>query len=154
MTTLPSDICSSDPRIITAFKAVHSAITYEDGSRLSWLAQVELIRLYRSVESIVKFERQNGLMHRQHGRTDTSVALDICTAAQEQVSKSQLHKYKRFARRWEEFTGPSPLLLLIYSDSLEAVVYILPHPRGYSVLTVSKKWLQEKRHENFKVVSY
>ena len=34
-TTLLSDIYSSNLRIITTFKAVHSVITYKDGSRLS-----------------------------------------------------------------------------------------------------------------------
>ena len=67
-------------------------------------------------------------MHRKHGRTDTSVALDLCTAAQEQPLRSQLYEYKRLARRWEEFAGPSPLLLLIYSDSLKAVSSVCPPP--------------------------
>ncbi|KAK3685897.1 hypothetical protein B0T22DRAFT_234333 [Podospora appendiculata] len=80
-TTFPSDICSSDPRIIAALKAAHSAIAYKDGSRLSLLAYLELIRVCRSVEGIIKFERQNGLMHREHGRTDASVALDIYITA-------------------------------------------------------------------------
>ncbi|KAK3370953.1 hypothetical protein B0T24DRAFT_486797, partial [Lasiosphaeria ovina] len=121
-TTLPSGICSSDPRILAVFKAVHSAIAYKDGSRLSWLAHVELIRVCRFIENIIKFERQSGLMHRKHGRTDASIALDIYKTSQAEPSRSQLHEYKRFARRWEEFAGPSPFLLLIYSDSVEAIV--------------------------------
>ena len=112
-------------RILAAFKAVDGAIAGNgDHPLLSRLAHVQLVRVFRSLSSVIKSERQGGLIQRSPGYGDTSVAIDLYSNAQGKVSRGQLLERKRAARRWAVLAGPSPFLLLIYSDTAEAIVYV------------------------------
>ncbi|EGU82789.1 hypothetical protein FOXB_06696 [Fusarium oxysporum f. sp. conglutinans Fo5176] len=83
-TMLPTFINSSHPCIIAAFKAVDSIICGDEGTHLlRRLAYIELMRLFASLEAIIKYERETGRISREPGYGNASLALDIYMSAQE-----------------------------------------------------------------------
>ena len=110
--------------MLSAFRAVDTAISNEH--ILSRLAHVQLVRLFHSVETAVKSERQKGLVHGKPGYGNASIAIDIYQSAQHALSRrGQFLERRRAARRWAQLAGPYPLLLLIYSGATEAIVFVL-----------------------------
>lgn len=75
--TLPNGITSTDPRIITAFKAVDNVICGQGTNTLRRLANVHLIRLFASLEAIIKTDRDVGRIHRGPHHRDDHVPMDI-----------------------------------------------------------------------------
>ncbi|KAH8747645.1 hypothetical protein F5883DRAFT_437101 [Diaporthe sp. PMI_573] len=136
--TLPNDIQSTDPRIINAFKAVDSVICGKANNMLRRLANVHLIRLFGSLEAIMKIERDTGRIHREPYYRDDHVAMDIYISAQETHSNTNelrlkiRRSRKRFSKRWSILAKASPLFVLVYSDAAESIVYV-PPPVRYSI---------------------
>lgn len=130
VTTLPSDIRSSDTRIINAFKAVDSIICGKATTyRLRRLAYVQLTRIFTILEYSIKSERESKQVHREPCRRDASVALDIYMMAQEDCGspsalRRALQERKRTSRSWNDMAGPSPLFTMMYSEAAEQIVYV------------------------------
>lgn len=102
---------------------------YQGTSLLRRLAYVQLMRLFKSVEAVVKSERQKGL-HQFVGYGNTSVAIDIYISAQESSpgpkSRSEIVEQRgRIGNRAVAMSGPSPLFLLIYSHTAESILYVV-----------------------------
>jgi hypothetical protein len=131
-TTLPSFINSSHPCIITAFKAADSIICGDQGTHLlRRLAYIQLMRLFTSLEAIIKYERWTGRISQEPGYGNASLALDIYMSAQESHShpddlRRELRERKRAGRSWEDLAKLSPLLSMIYLEAAEPVVYGCP----------------------------
>ena len=128
-TTLPGDVASSDSRIIAAFKAVDRIICGQEGTYLlRRLAHVQLMRIFTTLESIIRSERETGRVPREPCYRDASVAVDIYMNAQEDRShpealRRELKERKRAGRSWSVLAGPSPLFTMIYSEAAEPIVY-------------------------------
>ncbi|KAK3367305.1 hypothetical protein B0T24DRAFT_534055, partial [Lasiosphaeria ovina] len=101
--TLPTNITSTDPRIIAAFKAMDSVIYRQGTIMLRRLANVHLIRLFGSLEAIIKFERNIRRIHREPYYRDDHIAMDIYLSAQESHSNTndlrRKLSRKRFSKR-------------------------------------------------------
>ncbi|EXL41496.1 hypothetical protein FOCG_16300 [Fusarium oxysporum f. sp. radicis-lycopersici 26381] len=127
-TMLPTFINSSHPCIIAAFKAVDSIICGDEGTHLlRRLAYIELMRLFASLEAIIKYERETGRISREPGYGNASLALDIYMSAQESHPhpndvRRELRERKRAGRSWEDLAKLSPLLSMIYLEAAEPVV--------------------------------
>ncbi|KAM7182935.1 hypothetical protein V8F33_013920 [Rhypophila sp. PSN 637] len=127
-TTLPSIIPSSDPQYITAFKAVGSVIAGEQTTYLLLrLAHVQEMRLFDCLRAKIRSERVQGL-HRHSGVGDVTIAINIYKSAQEKYPDIQdldgfVRERRRTGRRLVEFSGRSPLFLLLYSAVLEKVIH-------------------------------
>ena len=134
-TTVPGDLVSSDPCIISAFKAVDRIICGKEGTHLlRRLAYVRLMRIFATLESIIKSERENGRAPREPCYRDATIAIDIYMKAQEDRShpdalRRELKERKRAGRSWSDLAGPSPLFTMIYSDAAESIVYGITRPR-------------------------
>jgi hypothetical protein len=130
--TLPEDIQSTDPRIMTAFKAVDSVIRGQGINALQRLAHVQLLRLFDLLEAIVKTDRVTGRIHRERHYRDHHVAMDIYMSAQEAHSNTNDLRTKirtcrkRLSNRWSVLAKASPLFVLVYSDAAESIVYVPP----------------------------
>ncbi|KAK4113069.1 hypothetical protein N656DRAFT_640995 [Canariomyces notabilis] len=126
--TLPNGITSTDPRIITAFKAVDSVLCGRGNTMLQRLANVHLMRLFGSLEAIIKSDRHNGRIHREPYYRDAHIAMDIYLSAQETHSNTDELRCKlrrgrkRFSKRWSYLATVSPLFVLVYSDAAELIV--------------------------------
>lgn len=127
-TFVPINASSSSPYIIRAFKILDSVICGEQSSHLlRRLAYVQLTRLLIVLEDIIRFERESGQMIRGHYYRDGCIALDIYMSAQGDTSdpddlRRKVRKRKRSGRTWEGLCKPSPLLVLMYSDSAEQIM--------------------------------
>ena len=80
-TTLPVDITSADPRIMVTFQTVDSIICGQGTDLLRRLANFQLTRFFKSLEVIIKADRNNGRIHRVPYR-DAKIAMDIYLGAQ------------------------------------------------------------------------
>jgi hypothetical protein len=127
-TMLPDDVTSSDSRIIAAFKAVDKVICGQEGTHLlRRLAYVQLMRIFTTLESIIRSERETGRVLRAPCYRDASVAVDIYMRAQEDRShpddlRRELKERKRAGRSWSDLAGPFPLFTMIYSEAAEPIV--------------------------------
>jgi len=80
-TAIPSNIASSDPHIITAFRLLDEARTGRDSTR-SRLAYIQLMRAFESLEGIVASDRENGrLLSRCSGYRNASIAINVYISA-------------------------------------------------------------------------
>ena len=127
-TILPTNVASSDARVIAAFRAVDRAISGTQSTyALRWLAYVQLIALYDSLKLVVRAERENGKAHQERGDRDINAVIDIYENAQRPSdrprSRDMILEYRRTGKRVKSLAGPSPLFLLIYSDEAETVMY-------------------------------
>ncbi|CAH0020151.1 unnamed protein product [Clonostachys rhizophaga] len=127
-TTMPDNLRSSDPRIIAAFEIVDRVIRGQDGTYLlRRLAYVQLMRMFTTLESIIRAERESGQVPREPFYRDATIAIDIYMQAQEDCShpddlRREVKERKRASRSWSSLSGPSPLFTMIYSDAAEAIV--------------------------------
>jgi len=122
-TTMPENIASSDPYIITAFRYLDEARIGKDSTR-SRLAYIRLIHVFELLEEIVASDRENGrLRNRDSGYRNASVAIDVYISAQQQtnISRQEVIERKRIARHWRILAEPSPIFVLIYSEVAEGV---------------------------------
>ena len=131
-TTLPSNITSSDTAIATAFRAVDSVICERQGTYLlRRLAYIQLMRLFASLKDIIQSDRENGLIRLEPSERVASIAMKIYLSTQEKYSntgnlRNELKERKRSGRSWTDLARPSPLFVLMYSDSAETIVYVKP----------------------------
>jgi hypothetical protein len=130
-TTLPTDIASSNPLIISAFQAVDRVICGQGPKLLQRLAYIQLNRLFISLEAIVKSDREHWRIARKPCYRDATIAIDIYMSAQPGHSNTdclrrELKERKRRARIWSDLARPSPLLVLIYSEAAETIMYAFP----------------------------
>ncbi|KAH8747637.1 hypothetical protein F5883DRAFT_437035 [Diaporthe sp. PMI_573] len=115
--TIPEDIQSTDPRIISAFKAVDSVICGQGINALQRLAHVQLLRLFDLLEAIVKTDRVTGRIHRERHYQDHHIAMDIYMSAQEAHSNTNYLRTKirtcrkRLSKRWSVLARASPLFV-------------------------------------------
>lgn len=127
-TTPPDGLNSADVRFVQAFRNIDNAITGPGGNKLlSRLAYLQLMRLSDSLEEIVRSEREYG-SGRQSGRGDASYVIEIYKKAQEHTGvdakklAALFRERRRIGRQWQRLAGPSPLLLLVYSNYAETIV--------------------------------
>lgn len=131
-TTLPCDIPSADPRIISAFKKVDEVIEGQRGTYLMRrLAFVQLVRVFKSVEASIASDRKEGRSRRKPRYRDASVAIDIYMGAQDgyqgkRATRQDLLERKRAGKSWFELSGPCPLLVLVYSEAAEPIMSVSP----------------------------
>ena len=75
-TTLLNGITSADYRIITTFRTVDTIICGRGTSLLQRLANIQLMRLLKSLEDIIKSDRDSRQVHREPYHRDANTAMD------------------------------------------------------------------------------
>ncbi|KAF5228230.1 hypothetical protein FANTH_14551 [Fusarium anthophilum] len=142
-TSLPNFINSSHHSIITAFKAVDNVICGTQGTYLlRRLAYVQLMRLFTSLEALIKSERESGKAVRKQGCGDASIAIDIYMSAQQSHQhpddlRRELKERKRAGKIWRDLSGPSPLFTMVYSHASESIMYEQHHLSHIAVITLT-----------------
>lgn len=121
-TTLPPNITCRDHRILEAFGALNAAI--EGGGAFSRVAYIQLAKIFITTQKIIENDRQNGQIDPQKGRGNASVAIDIYLRAPGTPSggRKYILKRLRISKRWYDFGGPLPLLVICYSDRVESIM--------------------------------
>ncbi|KAK7954407.1 hypothetical protein PG988_015101 [Apiospora saccharicola] len=122
-TTLPSDIDTSDGRVTTIFQTLDTLISGTQGKYISRLAHVQLLRVFDSLEDLVAAGRSSGSVRAKHGLTNLSIAIDLYQDAQTtRASRCRLHEKRRAIKRYAVLAGPSPIILLLYTDIADKIV--------------------------------
>ncbi|TLD03800.1 uncharacterized protein PgNI_11624 [Pyricularia grisea] len=117
---LPEIISNLNPRIPVVFIVMDHVIN--GGSYLlSRLAWVELFRLIKSVEGIMKNERRLDFVKRTPGYGNANIVANIymrfyC------CFKRVAYEHKRKAKRWTQLAGPLPLLLLAFFTAANSIM--------------------------------
>ena len=129
-TILLTNIISSDPIITTIFRAIDSIIYNQRGIYLlRRLAYVQLIRLFISLEAIIKNDKENREIYLEPGQRITNITINIYLYSQEGSSnirniRDKLKERKRSGRSQTNLVRPSPLFILIYSDIAKIITYV------------------------------
>ncbi len=123
-TSLPGDISSSDPFVLTTFHLLDSMMDGGESIR-SRFAHLQLLRAFKTLEEILDRERQNQPITRKRGLRNSSVALAIYGRAHPTVkSRRDLSQRKQAAECWRTPEGPSPFFLVLYSESTDAIAWV------------------------------
>ena len=127
-TTLPTNIASSDPRIVTAFKELDSIICGRDSTRiLQRLAYIQLLRVFEFLERIIGSDHRNGVVKLRPGYGCSSVAVEIYMSSQGRpTAKNTLLERARFARRLRDISVQPPFFLVIYTNVAETIAFVVP----------------------------
>ena len=132
-TALPEGTTSSDPRIIFAFKALDRLFDSESDIYIVRMAYIQLGRLLRRLETMIKSERQAGILHRERRYPDSSISIDMYMSAKEPVKhmgrvRQNLIERRAISMRWVILVGSTPFLSLIFSETAETIMYVRPSP--------------------------
>ena len=128
-TTWPANKVVSDDFVISAFRALESAITKKDYPPvIPRFAYVQLVNFFECLEKKIDIARHQSLFPSESGKGNATKAIELYLQAHEGAGRSPsglrriLKKQKRIGNRWKGLTTPSTFLLLMYSDKAEAIV--------------------------------
>lgn len=151
--TLSADITRTDPRIAAAFKAVDDVITGKEGTYLlRRLAFIQLMRIFVTLESIIRHERDKAQVERSPCYRASSVAMDLYVSCQEsdlRNTRDKLKERKRTGRSWVQLAGPSPFLALLYSEAAEPILFVLRCVRFLQHADHTQKGFQKDRPSKY-----
>ncbi|KJZ70481.1 hypothetical protein HIM_10110 [Hirsutella minnesotensis 3608] len=95
---------------------------------------VQLSRFLDSLEQRIRLDREKGRIYADQNRSDATIAIDRYLDAQGYCIDDSLHRdtpleHKRIGDLWKRLSGPSDLLLSIFSDNADSCVCasLLPH---------------------------
>ena len=128
-TALLEGTTSSDPRIICAFKTLDRLFDSESDVYVVRMAYIQLGRLLHRLETMIKSERQAGILHRERRYPDSSISIDMYMSAKEPVRhvgqvRKHLVERRAISMRWSILVGSTPFLSLIFSDTAENIMYV------------------------------
>ncbi|KAK8036670.1 hypothetical protein PG993_008653 [Apiospora rasikravindrae] len=109
--------------VTTTFQTLDTLISGTQGKYISRLAHVQLLRVFDSLEDLVAADRSSGSVRAKHGLTNLSIAIDLYQDAQTtRASRCRLHEKRRAIKRYAVLAGPSPIILLLYTDIVDKIV--------------------------------
>lgn len=125
--SLAPDIKCTDVAVRSAFEFLDRVITGDAHALVKRLAYVQLTSLLRLVQEIIAVDRQNRLIRPKYGKPNVSVSIDIYLSIYEEgFPRSAILRRVRRAKRWTDLAGPSPLLLLTFSEEAEKIMFASP----------------------------
>ncbi|KAK8029426.1 hypothetical protein PG993_010717 [Apiospora rasikravindrae] len=109
--------------VTTTFQTLDTLISGTQGKYISRLAHVQLLRVFDSLEDLVAADRSSGSVRAKHGLTNLSIVIDLYQDAQTtRASRCRLHEKRRAIKRYAVLAGPSPIILLLYTDVVDKIV--------------------------------
>ena len=127
-----ADNNNSEQSLIAAMDIVQGLMK---GNRIRRLllrfAYMHLARTILDCKTVAATDRIQGNTYRSVGIRDATVAIDMYLKAKQDVSgeplkRSTLLGYYRAGRRWADLAGSSPLLVFIFPQMAETIVYVQP----------------------------
>lgn len=128
-TTLSAGKSISVHEVAVAVRALEDSITSNSPIMVRF-GCVQLSLFMELLEKKISDSKCEGLVSLGSGRGCVSVAMDLYINMQggtpdASLLRRRLHERKRIGKRWRMLIQPSPLLLLIYSETAGAIVYVL-----------------------------
>jgi len=72
----------------------------------------------------VEYGHRHGLIVGKHSQRDATVAINIYLRAAGRANRWEVHKPTSLGNRWAALAGRYPLLLAMYRDVAERIMYI------------------------------
>lgn len=127
-TTLPPDILYTDERIAQAFRVLHDAMTW--APIRPFFKRLALLRpdtMLTSLARTIGQNRRGGHLAEKIGQGDVTLAQKAFMAAtgldpDSATSNKLVQSHVRKARRWASLSGPTRLLVILYSDTAESAM--------------------------------
>lgn len=122
--------CSVEDAVVAAFEVLYCLIGVTGTGLLLRFAYVQLADAIDALVNTVSTERRAGHVHRRPGYRDESAYVDVYLAAKgkplnDKKLRNELTGRKRIGVRLRQLIYPSPLLLAIYSEDAESIVYVI-----------------------------
>lgn len=131
--TTKASVRSVNHAVVAAFDVLDDLVRdYRDTRFLLRFAYVQLAEAIDALEKVVSTDRLAGHVHGGAGYRDESAYIDVYLTAKGKPlnnlkKRNELSERRRIGRRWREITNLSLLLLAVYSDDAESIVYVLFH---------------------------
>jgi hypothetical protein len=121
---------SAEDSVVAAFDIFYCLIGVRDAKLLLRFAYVQLAEAIEALVKKASTERRNGHVHQGSSYRDESVYIDVYLAAKgkplnDKKLRNELSGRKRIAVRLRQLVYPAPLLLAVYSDDAESIMYVL-----------------------------
>ncbi|KAH8744056.1 hypothetical protein F5883DRAFT_440232 [Diaporthe sp. PMI_573] len=123
-TTFSRRTTSSDKQVIDAFRAINNVFDTRNTPHL-WLrlAYVRFNDMIKTLQVIAQNDRHYGQINTAVGHRNASIAVDICLASQQRpLSRKEVLRRIRHAKRWACLIGSAPLVLATCSDEAEKIM--------------------------------
>jgi len=123
---------SIEASVIAALDTVQDSVK---GNRICRLllrfAYIHLAWVIDAYKAVAATDRVQGKVSRSVGQRDASVAIDMYLKAKRKVSgkelkRSRLLGYCRTGRRWAVLAGRSPIMVFVFPQIAETIVYVPP----------------------------
>lgn len=115
-TSLPNGATYIDNRVGDVLGTLNGMITEPNGLYESRLAHVQLLRFTTDLDQTINRGRRSGLVECKNGIKNAAVIGDLYPG--------DLVKAKRVAKRWAVLSGTSPLLLFVFTDLAEKLMFV------------------------------
>lgn len=130
----PLEIRSSslERSVIAAFETVRELLNGNRVCRLfSRFASIGLISLIDAYKATAADDRTQSDRSRRRGHGDATVAIDLYLQAMRKTpgktsERSRVLAYCRSGRRWKMLAGRAPILVLMFPQIAETIVYVRP----------------------------
>ena len=144
-TSLAPDATCTDVSVRSAFEFLDGVVTGDAHVLVKRLAYLQLTTLLRGVQEIIAIDRQNRRIRPKYGKPNVSVSIDIYLSIQEKgFPRTAILRRVRRAKRWTDLAGPSPLLLLTFSEEAEKIMSF-PYPRLIFVTSADANLVEIRR---------
>ena len=114
-TTLPYNATCTDNRVGNVVSTLGGIFAKPENQYQSRLAYVQLTRIVAALNQVVKMGRRDGLVEGKSGQRNATVIA--------KVFLGNVSEPKRFATRWATLSGTSPLLLFVFTELAEKLMY-------------------------------
>jgi len=130
-----SGICSNnlEKSVVTAFETIRDLLSGNRVCRLlSRFASIRLISLIDAYKAVAATDRTQCDGSRGRGRGDATVAIDLYLQAKRKTADKMLERgrilgYCRTGRRWKTLAGRAPILVFMFPNIAETIVYVWSH---------------------------
>lgn len=130
-----SEICSNslERSVITAFETVRELLSGNQVCRLvSRFASIQLSSLIDAYKAVAAAGRTQSNSSRRRGCGDATVAIELYLEAKRKISgeiseRGRILGYCRTGRRWKALAGRAPILVFMFPNIAETIVYVFSH---------------------------
>ena len=116
--------------VVAAIQRVNELREDKHSSRLLLrFAYLQLTWEIEAYKTVAATDRIEGRSKRSRGQRDSTIALDLYLAAEQRISKKARNAVTtdcRSGRRWAALVGRSPLLIFVFPEAADTIVYVAP----------------------------
>ena len=121
-TTIRQEAAFNDPTIPTTIQYLQDKVEHPVTSLEKRMAYLRLSQVFSKLQQLVALGPQNGDISLRPGQRNHCLVVDLCLECLPTVSRYQIFKYRRIAKRWSLLAGSSAIILALYPESIDYFV--------------------------------